>query len=102
MQHRSGRLLQGHFESYQLRSAQTWEHQALTRARVIMGDLELGQQVEAIIRRALTQARDPEAQPVRSRARIFREHGDQDPDLKHARGGLVEADLARFFRCGCA
>ena len=70
---------------------------------MIAGDLELGQQVEAIIRRALTQARDPEqlAREVAAmRARIFREHGDQDPwDLKHARGGLVEAEfLAQFLQ----
>ena len=34
------------------------------------------------------------------RARIFREHGDQDPwNLKHARGGLVEAEfLAQFLQ----
>ena len=34
------------------------------------------------------------------RMRIFREHGDQDPwNLKHARGGLVEAEfLAQFLQ----
>jgi glutamate-ammonia-ligase adenylyltransferase len=91
------------FESYQLRSAQTWEHQALTRARVIAGDSDLGERVAAIIRRALTQKRDPEQlarEVALMRARIFREHGDQDPwNLKHARGGLVEAEfLAQFLQ----
>ncbi len=91
------------FESYQLRSAQTWEHQALTRARVVAGDLELGARAAAIIRRALAQTRDPEqlAREVGAmRARIFREHGNQDPwNLKHVRGGLVEAEfLAQFLQ----
>jgi [glutamine synthetase] adenylyltransferase / [glutamine synthetase]-adenylyl-L-tyrosine phosphorylase len=91
------------FESYQLRSAQTWEHQALTRARVVAGDPALGARVAAIIREALIQQRDPEqlAREVGAmRARIFREHGDEDPwNLKHARGGLVEAEfLAQFLQ----
>jgi [glutamine synthetase] adenylyltransferase / [glutamine synthetase]-adenylyl-L-tyrosine phosphorylase len=91
------------FETYQLNSAQTWEHQALTRARVVAGDPELGERVGAIVRAALTQKRDPErlAREVAAmRARIFREHGDDDPwNLKHARGGLVEAEfLAQFLQ----
>jgi glutamate-ammonia-ligase adenylyltransferase len=91
------------FESYQLRSAQTWEHQALTRARVIAGDPALGARTSAIVREALSQRRDPEqlAREVGAmRARIFREHGDQDPwNLKHAKGGLLEAEfLAQFLQ----
>jgi glutamate-ammonia-ligase adenylyltransferase len=91
------------FERYQLNVAQTWEHQALTRARVVAGDPELGARAAAIVRTALTQPRDPVqlARDVAAmRARIFREHGDQDPwNLKHARGGLVEAEfLAQFLQ----
>jgi glutamate-ammonia-ligase adenylyltransferase len=91
------------FERYQLNVAQTWEHQALTRARVVAGDPELGARAAAIVRTALTQPRDPVqlARDVAAmRARIFREHGDHDPwNLKHARGGLVEAEfLAQFLQ----
>jgi glutamate-ammonia-ligase adenylyltransferase len=91
------------FERYQLNVAQTWEHQALTRARVVAGDPTLGERAAAIIRAALTQPREPArlAREVAAmRARIFREHGDDDPwNLKHARGGLVEAEfLAQFLQ----
>jgi glutamate-ammonia-ligase adenylyltransferase len=91
------------FERYQLNVAQTWEHQALTRARVVAGDAALGERAAAIIRTALIQPRDP-AELARAvaamRARIFREHGDADPwNLKHARGGLIEAEfLAQFLQ----
>src|SRR5690606_10128287 len=91
------------FERYQLETAQTWEHQALTRARVIAGDPELARRVEDVIRRALLTPRDPEAlarEVAAMRARIFREHGSDDPwNLKHARGGLVELEfLAQFLK----
>jgi glutamate-ammonia-ligase adenylyltransferase len=91
------------FERYQLNVAQTWEHQALTRARVVAGDSGLGARVGAIVRAAVCQGRDPDrlAREVGAmRMRIFREHGDQDPwNLKHARGGLVEAEfLAQFLQ----
>ncbi len=91
------------FASYQLKSAQTWEHQALTRARLVAGDPGLGARVAGIIRTALIQERDPEQlarEVALMRARIFREHGDLDPwNLKHARGGLVEAEfLAQFLQ----
>ena len=91
------------FERYQLETAQTWEHQALTRARVVAGDRALAQRVEAVVRRALFSPRDPEAlarDVAAMRARIFREHGSADPwHLKHVRGGLVELEfLAQFLK----
>jgi glutamate-ammonia-ligase adenylyltransferase len=64
---------------------------------VVAGDPALGGRVEAIVRAALTQPCAPDrlAQDVAAmRARIFREHGDEDPwNLKHARGGLIEAEF---------
>jgi [glutamine synthetase] adenylyltransferase / [glutamine synthetase]-adenylyl-L-tyrosine phosphorylase len=91
------------FERYQLGTAQTWEHQALTRARFIAGDPELGARVDAVVARALGMRRDPATlgQEVGAmRERIFREHGEDDPwNLKHARGGLIEAEfLAQYFQ----
>jgi glutamate-ammonia-ligase adenylyltransferase len=91
------------FERYQLNVAQTWEHQALTRARIVAGDAALGARATAIVHAAVTQRRDPGqlAHDVAAmRARIFREHGDQDLwNLKHAQGGLVEAEfLAQFLQ----
>jgi [glutamine synthetase] adenylyltransferase / [glutamine synthetase]-adenylyl-L-tyrosine phosphorylase len=91
------------FERYQLETAQTWEHQALTRARVVAGDPALARRVEAVVRRALLAPRDPDAlarDVAAMRMRIFREHGSDDPwHLKHVRGGLVELEfLAQFLK----
>jgi len=91
------------FERYQMESAETWEHQALTRCRVIAGPTPLARRIDKAVERALTLARDPEtlAASVRAmRLRIFREHGSDDPwNLKHARGGLVEAEfLAQYLQ----
>jgi [glutamine synthetase] adenylyltransferase / [glutamine synthetase]-adenylyl-L-tyrosine phosphorylase len=93
----------GNFERYQLETAQTWEHQALTRARVVAGDPALAQRVEAVVRRALLSPREPDAlarDVAAMRARIYREHGSDDPwHLKHVRGGLVELEfLAQFLK----
>ncbi|MBL4917899.1 glutamine-synthetase adenylyltransferase [Szabonella alba] len=41
------------FRNYQLEEAWTWEHLALTRARVLAGDAELGAEVEAFRREVL-------------------------------------------------
>jgi glutamate-ammonia-ligase adenylyltransferase len=91
------------FERYQLETAQTWEHQALTRARAIAGDPALARRVEDVVRRALLTPGEPAAlarEVGAMRARIFREHGSEDPwNLKHARGGLVELEfLAQFLK----
>jgi len=91
------------FERYQLGTAKTWEHQVLTRARFIAGDPATGAQVDRIVGRALAVRRNPAelGQEVGAmRERIFREHGDDDPwNLKHARGGLVEAEfLAQYLQ----
>jgi [glutamine synthetase] adenylyltransferase / [glutamine synthetase]-adenylyl-L-tyrosine phosphorylase len=91
------------FARYQLGTAQTWEHQALTRARFIAGDPALGSRVDAVVARALAIRRDPAVlgrEVGAMRERIFREHGDADPwNLKHARGGLIEAEfLAQYLQ----
>jgi [glutamine synthetase] adenylyltransferase / [glutamine synthetase]-adenylyl-L-tyrosine phosphorylase len=89
------------FEAYQHDTAQIWEHQALTRARVVAGDEELAGRVSAILRDVLARQRDPAevAREVRSmRERIFREHGDDDPwNLKHAPGGIVELEFTAQY-----
>lgn len=43
----------GGFETYQMSEAWTWEHLALTRARVVAGEAELAQDVEAVRTRVL-------------------------------------------------
>ena len=91
------------FERYQLGAAQTWEHQALTRARLVAGEPALGARVDEVVARALRMRRDPATlgrEVGAMRERIFREHGDDDPwNLKHARGGLIEAEfLAQYLQ----
>jgi glutamate-ammonia-ligase adenylyltransferase len=85
------------FTRYQMETAQTWEHQALTRARVVAGDADLAARVGAAIDAAICRRRDAEAlaREVRAmRERIFKEHGSDDPwNLKHARGGLVDLEF---------
>ena len=90
------------FKRYQLDNAQTWEHQALTRCRVVAGPLDLAAKVDAVVKAALTKPRDADrlVGDVRTmRLRMFKEHGSDDPwALKHARGGLVEAEfLAQYL-----
>jgi len=91
------------FERYQRENAQTWEHQALTRCRVIAATAALANRIDEAIRQALTMERDPAslAADVRAmRLRIFKERGRDDPwNLKHVRGGLVEAEfLAQYLQ----
>ena len=88
----------GNFARYHAETAQTWEQQALTRARAVAGDPALRRRVEAAIWENLARPRGAAALggAVRAmRERIFKEHGGEDPwKLKHARGGLVEIEFA--------
>ncbi|MFF8801376.1 MULTISPECIES: bifunctional [glutamine synthetase] adenylyltransferase/[glutamine synthetase]-adenylyl-L-tyrosine phosphorylase [unclassified Methylobacterium] len=85
------------FRAYQREEAELWEHMALTRARVIAGDASLADEVQAVIREALTQAREADAvnRDVRAmRATVEREKGDHGPlDLKLSPGGLLDLDF---------
>jgi [glutamine synthetase] adenylyltransferase / [glutamine synthetase]-adenylyl-L-tyrosine phosphorylase len=85
------------FIDYQQRGAWTWEHLALTRARVVSGPPALRSAVEGAIRKALTKQRDRAgiAADVRDmRARIEKEKGTEDIwDLKQVNGGLVDLEF---------
>ena len=85
------------FVSYQANEAWTWEHMALTRARVVAGSMGLQDQVESAIRGALTRPRDRAkiaADVCDMRARIEAEKGTKDIwDLKQVRGGLVDLEF---------
>lgn len=85
------------FTNYQANEAWTWEHMALTRARVIAGSRELGSRVEAEIRKVLTAQRDPvkiTADIRDMRERIEAEKATTDIwDLKQVRGGLVDLEF---------
>jgi glutamate-ammonia-ligase adenylyltransferase len=91
------------FIHYQMSQAWTWEHMALTRARVVAGPEDLRLKVEAAIRDALTRQRDREviARDVKEMRRLVeKEKGTEDIwDLKQVRGGLVDLEfIAQYLQ----
>ena len=91
------------FIDYQHNNAWTWEHLALTRARVVSGPEQLRKKVEAAISEALTIPRDRKniVEDVHDmRARIQKEKGSDDPwALKQVHGGLVDIEyIAQFLQ----
>ncbi|HXY57194.1 MAG TPA: bifunctional [glutamine synthetase] adenylyltransferase/[glutamine synthetase]-adenylyl-L-tyrosine phosphorylase [Methylocystis sp.] len=92
--------LQG-FEDYQANEAWTWEHMALTRARVVAGPGEFAARVEAALRTALTRAHDAaklREDVISMRARIEREKGSKDPwSLKQVAGGQIDIEFVAQF-----
>jgi [glutamine synthetase] adenylyltransferase / [glutamine synthetase]-adenylyl-L-tyrosine phosphorylase len=91
------------FISYQEREAWTWEHMALTRARVVSASPAFAAQVEAAIYDVLCRKRDARAiaaDVIEMRAAIAQEKGDADPwDLKYAAGGLVDIEfIAQYLQ----
>ncbi len=91
------------FDEYQHKEAWTWEHMALTRARVVSGSPAFAARVGAVIRDVLCQPRDAEAiaaDVVEMRAAIAQEKGDSDRwDLKYVKGGLIDLEfIAQYLQ----
>ncbi len=91
------------FIEYQSKEAWTWEHLALTRARVVAGPPALVLRVQSAIRDVLLRPRDRAriATDVREmRTLIAKEKGTTDLwDLKQVRGGLVDLEfIAQFLQ----
>jgi len=91
------------FISYQQREAWTWEHMALTRARIVCGPPTFSARIEAAIREVLCRTRDARAiaeDVLEMRAAIAKEKGDADPwDLKYAAGALVDIEfIAQYLQ----
>ena len=91
------------FDEYQTREAWTWEHMALTRARVISASSDFRGRIERIVREVLTRPRDAAvvANDVREMRRaIALEKGEDDVwDLKYAAGGMVDIDfIAQYLQ----
>jgi glutamate-ammonia-ligase adenylyltransferase len=85
------------FDRYQAQAAWTWEHMALTRARVVTGAPRLQQAIRAVIQRTLTAERDPAKlilDVADMRDRLAAHHRANSPwDVKHRRGGLVDVEF---------
>jgi [glutamine synthetase] adenylyltransferase / [glutamine synthetase]-adenylyl-L-tyrosine phosphorylase len=91
------------FAEYQEREAWTWEHMALTRARVISASPAFRERIEKVVRDALTRPREPlgvAADVADMRRAIAQEKGEDDRwELKYAAGGMVDIDfIAQYLQ----
>jgi glutamate-ammonia-ligase adenylyltransferase len=91
------------FAEYQDREAWTWEHMALTRARVISAAPDFRTKIENVIREVLTRprARAVVASDVAEMRRaIALEKGEADIwDLKYAAGGMIDIEfIAQYLQ----
>ncbi|MDB5521934.1 MAG: Glutamate-ammonia-ligase adenylyltransferase, partial [Tardiphaga sp.] len=91
------------FAEYQDHEAWTWEHMALTRARVISASPAFKAKIEAIIREVLTRPRDAAITAndvAEMRHAIALEKGESDIwDLKYAAGGTVDIEfIAQYLQ----
>jgi glutamate-ammonia-ligase adenylyltransferase len=85
------------FLSYQKTEADLWEHMALTRARVIVGESGFAGEVTQAVKDIVGAPRDRKhvvSEVASMRELIAQEKGDDNPwDLKLARGGLTDIDF---------
>ncbi|WP_379548480.1 bifunctional [glutamine synthetase] adenylyltransferase/[glutamine synthetase]-adenylyl-L-tyrosine phosphorylase [Qipengyuania sp. DSG2-2] len=85
------------FARYQQEDAWTWEHMALTRARVVAGPPEARKAVERELDRVLCMERDPEelrAAVLKMREDMAQHKPPKGPlDAKLLRGGLVDLEF---------
>jgi [glutamine synthetase] adenylyltransferase / [glutamine synthetase]-adenylyl-L-tyrosine phosphorylase len=91
------------FENYQRDDAWTWEHMALTRARIVSGAPDLAARVAAAIREVLCRPRDVPAlgrDVADMRRRIATGKGDAGRwDLKFTAGGLIDLEfIAQYLQ----
>lgn len=91
------------FRDYQEQEAWTWEHMALTRARVVSGSAEFAGRVHAVLRDVLCRPRDRDAvagDVVEMRRAIAEDKGDDERwNLKHVAGGLIDLEfIAQFIQ----
>ena len=86
------------FRDYQLNKAWVWEHQALTRARFVAGDSEIGKAFEQIRIKVLTQTRDveklkAEVLNMREKMRATQTFVANMFDIKHSVGGIIDVEF---------
>ena len=91
------------FERYQVgrgsNTAWTWEHQAITRARLASGNATLAAAFEATRRAVLTAQRDAaalkdEVRTMREKVRAARPVPAGRFDVKHSAGGMMDVEFA--------
>ena len=91
------------YEKYQLgrgsNTAWTWEHQAMTRARFVLGEPVLAARFDAVREAVITSPREVSAlhqEIVAMRLRVRAAHPVKPErfDVKHSEGGMVDAEFA--------
>lgn len=97
------------FREYQLKKAWVWEHQAITRARFVAGDISIGAIFEQIRVEVITQTRDSEKLQIEvlnmrdkmraaNKTKLLANHTQADEfDLKHSAGGIVDVEFLVQF-----
>lgn len=92
------------FARYHEEAAWTWEHQALTRARIVSGGDELRARIRTVIDKPLRRERDPAKlllDVADMRERMAREliKGNNPWEVKQRRGGLVDIEfIAQYLQ----
>ncbi|MDH3229984.1 MAG: bifunctional [glutamine synthetase] adenylyltransferase/[glutamine synthetase]-adenylyl-L-tyrosine phosphorylase [Alphaproteobacteria bacterium] len=92
------------FERYHREEAWTWEHMALTRARVVAAtSSDIDDRITTVICQTLARSRDPDRLLVDvadMRLRMAAQHkGESRWDVKHHRGGLVDIEfIAQYLQ----
>jgi len=91
------------FADYQETEAWTWEHLALTRARVVSAPPQFAARVEEVIRSVLCRPRDAgmiAADVLEMRKAIATERGDSGRwNLKYVAGGLIDIEfIAQYLQ----
>jgi glutamate-ammonia-ligase adenylyltransferase len=87
------------FREYELKRAWAWEHQALTRARFVAGDPELGARFEAIRTEILREERDLgklREEVLAMRKRMYDAHASKSEtefDIKQDPGGIIDVEF---------
>ena len=83
-------------------AAWTWEHQAMTRARCVLGDAAMQQRFEAVREAVITTPRDALAlrtEIIDMRAKVSQAHPVRGErfDVKHSPGGMVDIEFVVQF-----
>ena len=94
------------YADYQLQrgsnTAWTWEHQAMTRSRFVLGSEALRAQFDAVRLAVISAPRDvaslrDEIVAMRGKVRGAHPVSDDRFDVKHSQGGMVDAEFAMQF-----
>ena len=83
-------------------TAWTWEHQAMTRARFVLGSASLRQRFDEVRRAVISAPRDPaalrrEIEDMRHKVSSAHPIRGGKFDVKHSTGGMVDAEFAVQF-----